>query len=100
MKANDTVPMKTDTQVRSAERSYILHTLFVVLWLLATFSTLAQENSGAGPEISVPRDLPNAPHSLPSPNRIDQSQAEVDRKSRGRLECHAGVEPMHVSKNV
>ncbi len=37
---------------------------------------------------------------LPKPNWIDQSQADADKKSRGCLECHAGVEPMHTSKNV
>jgi hypothetical protein len=59
------------------------------------------DEPGSGPEISVPKELPRDPsHPLPARNWIDQTQAEADRKSRGCLECHAGVEPMHLSKNV
>ncbi len=70
------------------------------VWLGASLALLAQED-GSGPGISVPKSLPpDTTHVLPSPNRIDQPQAEADRKSRGCLECHAGVEPMHASPNV
>lgn len=56
---------------------------------------------GSGPALSVPKDLPrDAAHTLPPRNWIDQTQAEADLKSRGCLECHAGSEPMHSSKNV
>ncbi|HEX3889884.1 MAG TPA: hypothetical protein VHX90_03445 [Verrucomicrobiae bacterium] len=69
-------------------------------WLAADLSLLAQ-GDGSGPAISVPKNLPADPaHALPKPNWIDQSQLEADRKSRGCIECHAGVEPMHASKNV
>ena len=74
--------------------------LAVAVWLAAGLALLAQSD-GSGPSISVPKDLPpEAAHPLPKPNWIDQSQADADKKSRGCLECHAGVEPMHVSKNV
>jgi len=69
-------------------------------WLAADMSLLAQSD-GSGPQISVPKNLPtDLAHALPQPNWIDQSQAAADLKSRGCLECHAGVEPMHASKNV
>ena len=56
---------------------------------------------GSGPALSVPRDLPrDAAHALPPRNWIDQTPAEADLNSRGCLECHAGSEPMHSSKNV
>src|SRR2546427_10492537 len=56
---------------------------------------------GSGPEISVPRDLPRDDmHEPPPRNRIDQTQEEAQRKSRSCLECHAGSEPMHTSRNV
>ena len=68
--------------------------------LAFSFSLLAQ-NDGSGPEISVPKNPPpGAAHALPEPNWIDQSSAETGRKSRGCLECHAGVEPIHASPNV
>ena len=61
----------------------------------------ASENNGSGPAISVPKNLPAGPaHALPKPNWIDQSQLAADQKSRGCLECHLGVEPMHASPNV
>jgi len=61
----------------------------------------ASETDGSGPQISVPKSLPpNTAHTLPKPNWIDQSQLDADKKSRGCLECHIGVEPMHASKNV
>ena len=69
-------------------------------WLAADLVLLAQTD-GSGPEISVPKNPPpGAAHALPKPNWIDQSQADADKKSHGCLECHAGVEPMHASKNV
>jgi hypothetical protein len=74
--------------------------LVVAGWLAASFALLAQSN-GSGPEISVPKNVSaDAAHALPKPNWIDQSQADADKKSRGCLECHAGSEPMHASKNV
>ena len=61
----------------------------------------AADEPGSGPQISVAKDLPeDSAQALPKPNWIDQSQAEADQKSRGCLECHAGSEPMHASKNV
>jgi hypothetical protein len=57
--------------------------------------------AGSGPEISVPKDSPRTnAHALPKPNWIDQSADDVLRKSRGCIECHAGIEPMHTSPNV
>jgi hypothetical protein len=57
--------------------------------------------TGSGPAISVPKDSPrDEAHQLPPRNRIDQTQVEADRKSRGCLECHAGIESMHASPNV
>src|SRR5688572_3083221 len=57
--------------------------------------------AGSGPEISVPKDSPPGhAHALPKPNWIDQSADDVLRKSRGCIECHAGVEPMHTSPSV
>src|SRR5689334_5580579 len=56
---------------------------------------------GFGPEISVPRDLPSDhTRAFPQRNRIDQTPAEVARKSNGCLQCHTGIEPMHSSPNV
>jgi len=72
----------------------------LAFWLAFNISLFAQSD-GSGPEISVPKNLlPDSAHALPKPNWIDQSQADADKKSRGCLECHAGVEPMHASKNV
>ena len=69
-------------------------------WFAADLSLLAQSD-GSGPKISVPKNLPaDGTHALPKPNWIDQSQADADKKSRGCLECHLGVEPMHASPNV
>jgi hypothetical protein len=71
------------------------------LLMAAVFSTLAADQ-GFGPPISVPRDLPQPPHALPPPNRIDQTLQEAARKSAGCIQCHTGIEnpSMHVSKNV
>jgi hypothetical protein len=71
------------------------------LLLCAAPSLLAQDD-GFGPPISVPRDLPSAPHSLPPPNWIDQSPQEAMHKSEGCLNCHNAIEnhSMHLSKNV
>jgi hypothetical protein len=81
--------------------SRLLPVGLIVGTLIAFPPRIPAEETGSGPAISVPRELPRNPaHSLPEPNWIDQPQAEADRKSRGCLECHAGVEPMHVSKNV
>ena len=69
------------------------------VWL-ATGLVLAAPDDGSGPDIAVPNTATAQPQALPKPNWIDQSQAEADSKSRGCLECHTGVEPMHASKNV
>jgi hypothetical protein len=68
---------------------------------LALDISLFAQSEGSGPEISVPKNPPaDSTHALPKPNWIDQSPAEAGMKSRGCLECHAGVEPMHASPNV
>src|SRR5690242_12609203 len=72
---------------------------FFGIWCLV----LGASDAGFGPTISVPRDLPKSEsHKLPKPNWVDQSQADVLRKSRGCMECHKGIEnpSMHVSRNV
>ena len=77
-----------------------LAALAFAAWLVADLSLLGQSD-GSGPKISVPKNPPPAgAPTLPPPDWIDQSQAAADKKSRGCLECHAGVEPMHASKNV
>ncbi len=69
--------------------------------LMATPRGLQAVTVGSGPEISVPRDLPeSSPHALPRRNWVDQTPAEVALKSNGCIECHAGSEPMHASPNV
>jgi hypothetical protein len=69
--------------------------------LLAADADVIVSLAGDGPRISVPKDLPrDAAHQLPLRNWIDQTPAEAAQKSRGCLECHAGVEPMHASPNV
>ena len=56
---------------------------------------------GSGPAISVPKDLPrtNATHCQ---NRTGSTNLPTtfSAKSRGCIECHAGIEPMHASPNV
>src|SRR2546430_48982 len=102
--------------VRAAERlNFQVRGLFLTsaatkVWVAAMacllmFTSLTPralaENSGSGPEISVPKDLPRvATHQLPERNWIDQTQSEADRKSVGCLECHSGSEPMHASPYV
>ena len=58
-------------------------------------------NNGMGPEISVP---PMKPGNVMRPprNRIDQSDAEVERKSAGCVRCHTTTDAksMHASPNV
>ncbi len=74
--------------------------LLITLWLGGMAALMAQQD-GSGPAISVPKSSSQIPWpNFPAPNRIDQSQAEADRKSRGCLECHSGVESMHASPNV
>jgi hypothetical protein len=69
--------------------------------LLSAQLALLAQSDGSGPEISVPKNpATGTAHVLPKPNWIDQSQVDADKKSRGCLECHAGVEPMHASPNV
>ena len=57
--------------------------------------------SGTGPEISVP---PMKPGNVTRPprNRIDQSDADVHRKSAGCVQCHTSTDAhtMHASPNV
>ncbi len=60
-----------------------------------------RNGSGMGPHLSVPDDLHTFSRAgLPARNWIDQTQTEADAKSRGCLECHHGVEPMHKSAFV
>jgi len=74
--------------------------LAVAGWLAAGLALFAQSD-GSGPEISVPKSPPaDTSYPLPTPNWVDQPPAAADKKSRGCLECHAGSEPMHASKNV
>jgi hypothetical protein len=62
---------------------------------------LKASDAASGPEISVPKDLPrSSAHTPPKPNWIDQTLDDVNRKSRGCIECHAGIEPMHASLTV
>jgi hypothetical protein len=107
MKTTEESKMKNAGMVSPRRSFAILHSSFfilhfAVLWLAIIVQAHAEDNvDGSGPQISVPRNLPPDPaHTLPKPNWIDQSQADADSKSRGCLECHAGVEPMHASKNV
>jgi hypothetical protein len=76
----------------------------LLLALLLASSCLlraADSESGYGPPISAPRELPKgaapARHSL-----IDQSRESAQRKSAGCLECHKGIDTlsMHTSPNV
>jgi hypothetical protein len=90
----------------------MLGTLVAILLLLpsaplraddAARAVLTAYLAASGPEISVPKDLPRDPaHQLPERNWIDQTPAEVARKSRGCLECHAGTDShsMHASPAV
>ncbi len=72
-----------------------------VFILTALVSPIFAQGDGSGPDISVPKNPPpGAAPAPPGPNRIDQPQDDADKKSRGCLECHAGVEPMHASPNV
>ena len=61
----------------------------------------AVPDSGTGPEVSVPPMVPGNVMRPPR-NRIDQSDAEVARKSAGCLECHKTTDAhsMHASPNV
>lgn len=72
-------------------------------WCLVFGVSVLADDVGFGPPISVPRDLPKTElRPLPKPNWIDQTEADVLRKSRGCMECHKGIEnpSMHVSRNV
>ena len=52
--------------------------------VLLTSSVKAVEGDASGPQISVPKDLPDdASHKLPLRNVIDQTREEASRKSRG-----------------
>ena len=69
----------------------------------ATGAGRLNESFGTGPAISVPHELPRNPaHQLPARNLVDQTAAEVLRKSRGCFECHQGTDThtMHRSPNV
>ena len=98
-------PEKFKLQICKRWRAIIAFWCLVTLvlsldaWYLALGSF---RSDGSGPEISVPKRSAarRTRTHCPSRNWIDQSQAEADKKSRGCLECHAGVEPMHASPNV
>ncbi|HTL15705.1 MAG TPA: hypothetical protein VL793_00630, partial [Patescibacteria group bacterium] len=68
---------------------------------LASSLALQAQSAGSGPDISISKTLPpDAKPHPPAANLVDQSQALADKKSRGCLECHAGVEAMHTSSYV
>src|SRR5688572_15635209 len=70
-------------------------------WLPSRSWSQSSGEPASGPEISVPkRPATTTAPVLPPRNWIDQSQLEVDQKSRGCIECHAGIEPMHQSPSV
>ncbi|MEO5802118.1 MAG: hypothetical protein ABIR24_01205 [Verrucomicrobiota bacterium] len=72
----------------------------MLIFLLAFLYTSAfAENSGYGPSISVPHDLPKTKLAKER-NLIDQTHEEAFAKSRGCLECHKGAKDMHNSPNV
>ncbi len=98
--------MKVESQLKSAEpvrgNSFApVMFLFIFLANILAPPVFAQTNDGSGPAISVPKNLPpDLASALPKSNWIDQSQTEADKKSVGCLQCHAGIEPMHTSRNV
>src|SRR5215207_8978203 len=77
----------------------LLPVLLACIFLPPAFA-LAASDPGSGPAISVPKDLSRTNGPLPKPNWIDQTAEDVHRKSRGCIECHAGIEPMHTSSSV
>src|SRR5471030_243866 len=100
MKTNAKLRMKNEETVSPRRFFAILHSSFfilhfAVLWLAMIVQAHAEENVyGSGPQISVPKNLPpDLAHALPQPDWIDQSQLDADKKSRGCIECHIGVEP-------
>jgi hypothetical protein len=84
-----------------AER-FVIFCLFAILIGSASdvsSAEAANAGKGFGPPISVPRDLPGRT-ATPQRNRIDQTPNEANLKSRGCIECHGGIEPMHKSSAV
>ncbi|MBI4662953.1 MAG: hypothetical protein HY735_29440 [Verrucomicrobia bacterium] len=75
----------------------------ILAYLHGAFAAQAAEvtsdGQGFGPKISVSRDLPKSPWTIPR-NWIDQTAAEAELKSRGCVQCHEGIEPMHKSPHV
>lgn len=71
-----------------------------VVLAVALAATGLVEAGPYGPRTSVP-NLPVERPELSKPrNLIDQTRDEAMRKSRGCLECHAGIEDMHASPHV
>src|SRR5579872_423099 len=75
--------------------------VMMVALLPASNAALA-DNTGFGPPISVPHDLPQSVLQPKTRNWIDQTPAEAHAKSAGCLECHKGIDEhtMHTSPNV
>jgi hypothetical protein len=97
MEASRQLPFRQPTRFRRCQTASLAASL-----LLGAISLFAAESGGFGPSISVPRNLPQPPHTFPPRNRIDQTLQEAARKSQGCIECHIGIEnpSMHLSKNV
>ena len=92
----------TNYELRFAGAYRLVFVVFVLFVPFGIARAFAADDFGFGPPISVPRDLPQAPHELPPRNWIDQTAEEAMHKSQGCLECHKGIEnpSMHVSQNV
>jgi hypothetical protein len=81
----------------------VLFWLTLSVTLLAWWHPTQGQESGFGPPISVPREVPRPDKPQPkASNWIDQSLEEVRLKSQGCLECHKGIDQpsMHSSPNV
>jgi hypothetical protein len=66
---------------------------FILVYCLFALRSIAQETeyrSLFGPSIAVKEAPKHTTVAIPKPNLIDQSQAEVDRKSKGCIDCHNG----------
>jgi hypothetical protein len=76
--------------------------IFLALSLvIATVDLIASSDTGYGPAISVPRELPKgAP--VATNSLVNQTWNEARAKSAGCLECHKGTDSlsMHTSPNV
>lgn len=85
-------------------RKFQLHHLFVSILVAGgmSVSTQAQDNeyqSLFGPETAVKAPVSDYSGGIPSKNNVDQSLADVHRKSVGCLECHEAHDP-HDSEYV